>query len=100
MMVRRIARPLFAAVFVAEGVDVLRSPEPHVTRADLAYRRLRTRFDLPEMDRSQMRTLVRAHGAATAVAGLMLALGRSPRLAALALAALSVPVVIEERTSL
>lgn len=97
MMVRRIARPLFAAVVVADGVDVLRSPEPHVARARKAYEDARARTDLPALDQAQLRTAVRAHGGATAAAGVLLALGKAPRAAALALAVLTVPLVVTEK---
>ena len=95
MLVRRIARPLFAAWFVAEGVDALRRPEPHVTRTEEAWRSLKDRLDLPEQpSTSQLTTLAKVHGAAMAGAGLMLALGKAPRTAALALAALTAPLAL------
>jgi len=43
---------------------------------------------------AQVSALVRAHGAATAVAGLFLAVGKAPRTAALTLAALTVPLAV------
>ena len=89
MLVRRIARPLFAAVVVADGVDVLRTPEPHVARARKAWEDARARTDLPSLDHAQLRTAVRVHGGATAAAGVLLALGKAPRAAALALAVLT-----------
>lgn len=95
MLVRRIARPLFATWFVAEGVDALRSPEPHVTRTEASWRRLQDRLDLPAPpSSSQLRTLAKVHGAAMAGAGLMLATGRAPRTAALALAVLTLPLAV------
>ena len=97
MLVRRIARPLFAAVFVADGVDVLRHPGPHTARAQTAWRRLGERTEVPPLDAGQVRTIVRAHGAATAVAGLMLATGKAPRVAGLLLAALTLPLVVADR---
>lgn len=97
MLVRRIARPLFAAVFVADGVGVLRRPEPHVVRAQAALDSLRGRADVPELEPAQVRTIVRAHGAATAVAGFMLATGRAPRVAGLVLAVLTLPLVAADR---
>jgi putative oxidoreductase len=32
--IRRIARPLLAAVFISGGIDVLRNPEPRVNKAE------------------------------------------------------------------
>lgn len=94
MLVRRIARPLLATVFVADGVDALRHPDAHVDRAEEAYGRLAARVDLPEVGRGQMVTAVRLHGAAVTVAAVALAVGRAPRTAALALAALTTPVAL------
>lgn len=95
MLVRRFARPMFAAVFVAEGMDALREPRPHAHRAEAAWAALASRTSLPTAPSSaQVRAAVRLHGAAMAVAGLMLALGRAPRTAALALAALSLPLAV------
>ncbi|NTW38318.1 MAG: DoxX family protein [Cellulomonadaceae bacterium] len=95
MLVRRIARPLFAAWFVTEGVGVLRAPTPHVARAEAAWKRAATRLDLPPAPSdARMRAVVRAHGGAMVVAGAMLATGRAPRAAALCLAGLMVPLAV------
>lgn len=94
MLVRRIARPLLATAFIADGVDAVRHPQAHVDRADAAYRRLADRVDLPQVERRRMTTAVRVHGAAVTVAGAALAVGRAPRTAALALAVLTAPVAL------
>ncbi|EYR62541.1 DoxX family protein, partial [Actinotalea ferrariae CF5-4] len=94
MLVRRIARPLLATAFVADGVDAVRRPEAHVDRAEEAYGRLAERVDLPTVDRRRMTTAVRVHGAAVTAAGVALAVGRAPRSAALALAVLTAPVAL------
>lgn len=95
MPVRRIARPMFAAWFVSEGVETFRRPEPHAARAEATWRELGRHVDLPPTPAAdRFTTLVRAHGAAMAIAGLMLALGRAPRTAALTLAALAAPLVL------
>ncbi|KGM13519.1 DoxX family membrane protein [Cellulomonas bogoriensis] len=95
MLVRRIARPLLATVFVAEGVDALRHPQLHVDRAEAAWNRLQERAPLPAPpDRETLRTVVRLHGAAMTGAAALLALGRAPRLSGLALAALTLPVAV------
>lgn len=101
MLTRLIARPLLAAWFVTEGVDAVRRPAEHVERMRQAWRRLATRVEgLPEVPSPDvLRTVVKAHGAATAAAGLMLALGKAPRLSALALAALTVPVAAADAPS-
>jgi uncharacterized membrane protein YphA (DoxX/SURF4 family) len=94
MLVRRIARPLLATVFVADGVDALRHPDAHVDRAEEAYGLLASRVDLPPVERRRMTTAVRVHGAAVTVAAAALAVGRAPRTAALALALLTAPVAL------
>lgn len=95
MLVRRIARALFASWFLAEGLDALRRPAPHAARAEAAWQSLGGRLGLPAAPPgSQLRTLVRAHGAATVGAAGMLALGKAPRTGALLLAALTVPLVV------
>ena len=86
-VVRRIARPMLAAIFVTSGMDSLRHP---ATRAEVAaplVKKLAQRFDLPD----DTELLVRANGATMLAAGTMLGLGRFPRLAALALAGALVP---------
>jgi uncharacterized membrane protein YphA (DoxX/SURF4 family) len=99
MLSRRIARPLLATWFVAEGLDAARRPAPHVERVRDGWRRLALRMDVPQPPHDdQLRVGVRIHGAATAVAGLMLALGKAPRFAACALAVLTVPVAVLDAT--
>lgn len=77
-MIRRLARPLLAAPFVAEGIDTLRNPGPHVAHAEAA-------------GLTDAATLVRVSAATKVAGGALLALNRLPRLSALALAASLVP---------
>ena len=101
MLVRRIARPLVASSFLAEGWDAFRSPRVHVDRVEAAWTRLGHRVDLPAApSRRQLTTLVRAHGAVMVGAATLLALGRAPRTSALVLVGLTVPVVASEVPSL
>jgi putative oxidoreductase len=86
-MLRAIARPMLAAIFVQGGLDSLRNPEPKVARAEPIAPKLAAPLGLPE----DTLTLVRINGAAQVVGGTLLALGRFPRLAALVLAASLVP---------
>lgn len=93
MLTRRIARPLLAGWFVAEGVDAVRHPGPHVERMRDGWRRLAARTELPEPPPTDtLRLLARAHGGAMAGAGILLALGKAPRASACTLALLTVPV--------
>lgn len=102
MLLRRIARPLFASWFLSEGVDALRRPAAHVAVARGAVDRLTATVPAGALggaldayrhpSDAQLATVVRAHGAATALSALLLATGRAPRAAALALAALTLPL--------
>ena len=95
MLTRRIARPLLAGWFVAEGVDAVRRPGPHVERTRDAWRRLAARTPLPEPPPTDtLRTLARVHGGAMAGAGVLLALGKAPRASACLLALLTLPVAV------
>ena len=89
MLVRRLARPMLAAIFVAGGVNALRNPHPEADMADPVAPELARRLpgNLPE-DPEQ---LVRIDAAVKVGAGLLLATGRLPRLASLALAASLIP---------
>ncbi|HSK26837.1 MAG TPA: DoxX family membrane protein [Jiangellales bacterium] len=87
-LVRLLARPMLASVFVVEGARAVRDPEDRATRAKPVADRL-----VPLLERyvpqapTETRTLVRINGAVQLGAGLALASGRAPRLAATLLAA-------------
>lgn len=87
---RRIARPLLASVFIADGVDAVRHPAPYVAglEASRAQMNLATGGHAP----ADLTPVVRACGAVSIVAGLMLAAGRAPRPAAFALAVAAAPL--------
>ena len=84
---RAAARMLTGSTYVVLGVDALLTPgkRPEIAADTLAA--IRTVVPLPEDDT----LLVRANAAVMVGAGAMLALGRAPRLAALALAGSLVP---------
>jgi len=86
-VVRRIARPMMAAIYVTSGLDTLRHPAKPAQAAAPLVKTLAARFNVP--DDPEM--MVRANGATMLLAGTMLGLGKLPRLAALALAATLVP---------
>ncbi|HVM18349.1 MAG TPA: DoxX family protein [Egibacteraceae bacterium] len=89
MLLRRLARPLLASVFVTSGVDTLRNPEPRADLAkDVAPKIAEKVPALADLDTTD---LVRLNGAVQVVAGSLLAINRVPRLASLALAASIVP---------
>lgn len=86
-VVRRIARPMLAAIFVTNGLDSLRHPATYAQAAAPMVKALAGPLRLPD----DPAMLVRANGATMLAAGTMLGLGKFPRLAALALAAAIVP---------
>jgi uncharacterized membrane protein YphA (DoxX/SURF4 family) len=106
VLLRRLARPLFASWFVSEGLDVVRHPAAHAAEARGALTTLRARLPQPvrqgpagealgrELSDRQLTTIVQVHGLALAGAGVLLVVGKAPRTAALALAALTAPLVL------
>jgi putative oxidoreductase len=87
---RRIARPLLAASFVSGGVETLRHPGPRVEKAEAVAPQIAERLPLP----NETDQLVKINAAVQVGAGVLLALGRLPRLAAAALAASLVPTTL------
>ena len=76
-LVRRLARPCLATMFVTGGLDALRHPAAKVPAADQVAPPIAAKLPyLPE----DTEKLVRINGAVQVGAGLMLALGRFPRL--------------------
>lgn len=93
MIMRRVARPLLAAVFVSGGIEALRDPKPRIRAAgpvvDATVGKVADR--LPDRIPTDTESLVRLDAAVKIGAGLALALGRFPRLAALLLAGTLIP---------
>lgn len=87
-LVRRVARPMLASIFVTGGVNALRNPGSRVNAAEKVTPWL-TRI-APQLP-SDTETLVRINGGVQLVGGSLLAVGRLPRLSALALAGALVP---------
>lgn len=81
-LVRRLARPLLAASFVADGLDAVRHPAQRVEAARPLVRQVAAPLGLP----TDPEALVRVNGAAMAAAGALFGLGRLPRLSALVMA--------------
>lgn len=90
-VLRAIARPMLASVFIIQGYDTLRHPERAAPRAEPVVRPVKEWVPiLPE----ETEDTVRLNGAVQVVAGSMLALGWWPRLAALTLAGSLVPTTL------
>jgi uncharacterized membrane protein YphA (DoxX/SURF4 family) len=111
MILRRIARPMLAAVFVSGGIDTLRNPKPRVQTAEpvidkavgqVADKVNQVKDRVPEQVRDKLpaqvptdaETLVKVNAAAQVGAGIALAFGRFPRLSALVLASSVVPTTV------
>lgn len=96
MILRRLARPMLAGIFIAGGINVLRNPEAHVEAAKPVLDGTLNKVGdkLPEQVPSDALTLVRIDGAVKVGAGALLALGRFPRLSALLLSGSLVPTTL------
>jgi uncharacterized membrane protein YphA (DoxX/SURF4 family) len=90
-LVRRLARPMLASMFVTGGLDAVRNPAPKASAADPVAPAIARRVPYLPEDPEQ---LVRINGAVMLGAGTMLALGRAPRLSALLLAGTIVPTTL------
>lgn len=87
---RTFIRPLLASSFVVMGAQVLRNPRPLKPAAEDVGVPIAETVGLP----SDPLTLVQINAGVQVGAGLLLALGRFPRAASLALAASLVPTTI------
>ncbi|MFD7844413.1 DoxX family protein [Nocardia sp. NPDC059764] len=97
-MLRRIAHPLLATAFVADGIDTLTHPDPRIKTATEAVRHGEQRLPaklaayLPD----DPATLVRINAAVRVGGGALLALGKLPRLSTAVLAATVIPAALTE----
>jgi uncharacterized membrane protein YphA (DoxX/SURF4 family) len=87
---RPAARILTGSTYVLLGFDALRAPGARVDQAAPVLATMRNAVPLPEDDE----LVVRGNAAVMVVAGALLALGKSPRLSALALAGSLIPTTI------
>src|ERR1700720_2456041 len=87
---RRAARPLLAAVFISGGIETLRNPAPRVKMAEPVVSPVGRALGLP----SDTEQLVKINATVQIAAGVLLAIGRLPRLAATALAGSMIPTTL------
>jgi putative oxidoreductase len=87
-LVRRLAGPLLAGIFISGGLDVLQRPEP---RAKLAEPVVRQVAAIVPGSPSDPQDAVRLNALTHVIAGSALALGILPRISALVLAGSIVP---------
>ena len=105
MILRRIARPMLAAVFVSGGIHTLRNPASRVETVgpavDKAANQVLDKIPEQALDKipdkvvdkvpTDAESFVKINAAAQIGAGIALGLGKFPRLAALVLAGSTVP---------
>lgn len=90
-VLRLLGRPMLASMFVTGGLQSMRNPEEVAPAAEPVVQPITERVAaLPDSTED----LVRLSGAVQFGAGLMLATGRMPRIAALAVAATLVPTTL------
>ncbi|GAA0926288.1 DoxX family membrane protein [Streptomyces thermoalcalitolerans] len=90
-LLRVVGRPLLASMFVAGGLEAVRRPEEVTSLAEPVVERIRGCVTvLPE----RTEEVVRLNGGVQVAAGVLLGLGRLPRLSALALAVSLVPTTL------
>jgi putative oxidoreductase len=87
---RPAARVLTGSTYVLLGFDALRAPGGRVDQAGPVLAAMRKAVPLPEDDE----LVVRFNAGVQVAAGAMLAMGKAPRLSALALAASLVPTTL------
>lgn len=87
-VLRTVARPLLASIYVIQGFDALRRPEGPATKVESVVRLLAPVVSLKTTQ------AVRVNGGVQVVAGTLLSLGRMPRVSALVLAASLVPTTV------
>ena len=94
-LIRAIARPMLASIFVVQGFNKLRAPDSSAERAKPVTDRITPLLEryAPRVP-TDTRTLVRISGAIDLTAGAMLATNNFPRIAAMALAGSLVPSTI------
>lgn len=91
-VVRRLARPMLAAFFIAGGIEALRRPGKRAERAQPLVDKAAEPLGIP----NDPELVVRANGAIMVGAGALLATGRLPRVAATVLAGTLVPATVVE----
>ena len=94
-LVRFIARPMLASLFIVQGLKTLRDPDSMVARAKPVTDRITPLLEkyAPQVP-TETRTLVRINAGIHVVAGAMLATGTFSRVAAAALAGSMVPTTL------
>lgn len=84
-LIRKVARPLLAANFIAEGVDRLRRPSEAGSQLQTTFDEIASVLPQAETVSANAKLAAQAVGGVQVGAGALLAIGKFPRLAALTL---------------
>jgi putative oxidoreductase len=90
-VLRAIARPMLGSIYVVQGFDTMMHPEQVVAAAEPVVRPIADRVSVVP---DQAEQVVRISGGVQFVAGLLLTVGKLPRLSALAIAATLIPTTL------
>lgn len=95
-MIRKLARPMLASVFIADGADTVLNAQAHVEGTEQNLTRVRSLLPrkYARLIPSDPAFMTRVVGGTKVGAGSMLALGKAPRTSAATLALLSVPTIL------
>ncbi|MFD4368716.1 DoxX family membrane protein [Rhodococcus sp. NPDC058521] len=96
MLVRRIARPLLSTIFIAGGIDALKNPSGKAQAAAPLIDKSTEALPSSVTDTvpTDVETLVKINAAVQIGGGVLLATGKAPRFASLALAGSLVPTTL------
>ena len=90
-VLRAIARPMLGSIYVVQGFDTMLNPERVTAVAEPVVRPIADRVSVVP---DQTEQVVRISGGVQFVAGLLLTVGKLPRLSALAIAATLIPTTL------
>lgn len=95
-MIRKIARPMLASVYIADGVDTLTNPQAHVDSTESVLKKVNAVVprQYAALIPNDPALVARAVGGTKVGAGSLLALGKAPRLSAGVLALTAIPTII------
>lgn len=95
-MIRKIARPMLASVFILDGVDALRKTNERVDTTEDLIKRVRkiVPADIADAIPDSPKTVARILGGTKVGAGSLFAIGKAPRFAAATLAVTTLPTLI------
>lgn len=95
-MLRKLARPMVASVYIADGADMIVNTDDHIQETETFIRQLRALLPRRYYKKipQDYALITKVTGGKKIVAGTALAFGKMPRTAAFVLAALSIPTLL------